>query len=310
MFNQNVYHETYNIDMFNIIDGLPPIFQLKNLFGSSLLTTSPFLTDTEFPDMDDKTQLKYGDGCIELCKKMKSDYLLIKTRLTELADIFSPRLKVTKGFVTTILDISKGENYVWRDLLNGFVRNQVRKGYKFKPGVKYGREELLKDFYHVFVVTQTQLGTPVHSFKYFSKIIGYHHSAKFFVLYLFDKPVSTALLLIKDNILYHPYTGTIQKYKPTAVNSVLYWEIIKYGIENKCTLFDMGRSFKDSGVARYKRKWGGREIQLYYCYYLYKRKSVPRYDTKRMKFLTTLWKNFMPLSIAEKIGHIFIRSVP
>ncbi len=158
--------------------------------------------------------------------------------------------------------------------------------------------------------TQTQLGTPVHSIKFFSNIIRYHPNTSFVVIYLSKVPVSAALIFLKEKQLYHPHAGTIKKYKPSSINSVLYWEIIKYGIANKCNVFDMGRSFNGSGNARFKKSWGGKEVQLYYCYYLNRKKTIPNYNSKAMKILTTAWKNLVPIYLAKNIGPTFIKSVP
>jgi len=310
MFTQDSYYDTYNIESFNIVDGLPPVYELKRKFCPSLMTTSPFVTDTEFPQMDKLARSEYADKSIELCEKLRASYLLIKTRLPELACSLGGKFEVTEGFITTILHIDKGEDCVWKHLISSKVRNHVRKGYRAKPEIKWGRCELLSDFYHVISSTQTQLGTPVHSRKFFSNIIRYHPNTSFIVIYLSKVPVSASLIFLKETQLYHPCAGTVKKYRPSSINNVLYWEIIKYGIANECDVFDMGRSFKGSGNERFKRSWGGNEIQLYYCYYLNRNKKIPNYNSKAMKLLTTAWKNLVPVCLAKKIGPTFIKSVP
>ena len=288
---------------------MPPVYRLRGFFGSSLLTTSPYLTDTAFAENDSKRLKKYLEASIELCERQKSDYLLIKTRLPEFAEILSAQFVISEEFITTVLDISQGEDFVWKKLLKTKKRNKVRKGYKQKSEVKVGRQELLKDFYRVIAITQRDLGTPVHSIKYFSNIINHHPKARLIVVYISDIPASAALLIINDSTLCHPYSGTVNKYKPTRISNALYWEIIKFGVKNNCHTFDMGRSFKGSGNAQFKKSWGGEEIQLHYCYYLNKKTSLPDYHSKTMILLTGIWSH-LPVYFTKKIGSCFIRSIP
>jgi len=309
MLNSDIYRETYGIRPFTVLDGLPPVYRLKGLFGSTLLTTSPYLTDTPFAGFDNRKLMEYAEACRELCERENADYLLIKTRQPGFAEILRPGYKNSEAFVTTILDLRGGEEPVWKERVEAKTRNQVRKGYKSEPVTRFGKHELLNDFFRVIAITQTRLGTPVHSVRYFSNIIGHHPEAHLAVVYISDRPVSAALLLVRDAVLYHPYAGTLDEVKPESVNNVLYWEIIKFGMGKGCGAFDMGRSFKGSGNARFKNSWGGEEIQLYYCYYLNKRAGIPDYGSATMKLLTRLWSH-LPVDFAKALGPRLIRSVP
>ena len=206
------------------------------------------------------------------------------------------------------MDISVGKDELWNKVISGKTRNQIRKGLSNNPVIKFGREELLDDFYNIIAATQTDLGTPVHSIKFFKNILAIHTNVYLAVIYLEGVAVSAALLLIANNTIYHPYAGTLNKFKHTCVNNVLYWEIIKYGIQNSCKSFDMGRSQKGSGNARYKNSWGGHEMQLFYAYCLKEGQSPPSYNTKEMYFLRSTWK-YIPNFLVKHMGHFFIRFI-
>jgi len=309
MFNHEVYKKSYGIKCCYIMDSFPPLFIFKPLFGNIIITTSPYFTDTHFGSHSADKWNEYVLKCVEFGKKHKASYLLLKIAQPDLiAGLDKNQFHVEHGFVKNILDISVGEDKLWGEIISGKTRNQIRKGLSNNPVIRFGREELLNDFYNIIAFTQTDLGTPVHSIKFFRNILAIHTDARLAVIYLDGVAVSAALILFADHTIYHPFAGTLNKFKHTCVNNVLYWEIIKLGIQNNCKIFDMGRSQKGSGNARYKKSWGGNEIQLFYAYCLKEGQSPPQYDTRVMHCLTSAWKH-LPVILAKNIGHMFIRYI-
>jgi len=309
MFNPEVYKKTYGFKCHYIMDGLPPLYIFKPLFGNIIVTTSPYFTDTHFGNHSADRWNEYVLKCVEFSKKHKAAYLLLKIAQPDLIEgLDKNQFHVEHGFVKNILDISVGEDKLFWETMSGKTRNQIRKGLSNNPVIRFGREELLDDFYKIIAITQTDLGTPVHSIKFFRNILTIHADARLAVIYLDGVAVSAALILFANHTIYHPYAGTLNKFKHTCVNNVLYWEIIKLGIQNSCKIFDMGRSQKGSGNARYKKSWGGREIQLFYAYCLKEGQSPPQYDTRMMYYLTSAWK-YLPAFLAKTIGHFFIRYI-
>lgn len=309
MFNHEVHKKTYGIRCYNLLDGFPPLFVFKPLFGNAIVTTSPYFTDTHFGDHSTDRWKEYVHKCVGLSKKNKAAYLLLKICQQDLiVGLDKNQFHVEHGFVKNILDISVGEDKLFGNIISGKTRNQIRKGLSNNPVIKFGGEELLDDFYNIITITQTDLGTPVHSIKFFRNILSIHANARLAVIYLDGVAVSAALILFSNNTIYLTFAGTLNKFKSTCVNNVLYWEIIKFGIQNSCEIFDMGRSQKGAGNARYKKSWGGHEVQLFYAYCLKEGQSPPQYDSKMMHYLTSAWKH-MPVVLAKKIGHLFIRHI-
>lgn len=308
-FNSEVYKESYAIGSIVVFDGFPPVLRFPTTLRGPKLATSIYFWENRGVENGSLSLDRYIMASTSLCRDLNGNYLLIKTGSEKIADKLRKIFVVDQSFVTSVLRIGEGADFVFRKVIRGTNRTQIRKGYRFKPIIRLGREELIEDFYNVFAITQTDLGTPVHSKKYISSIIKFHRTAKILVVY-FDKiPVSAALMFIHRRTLYHPFTGTINRFKPTGINSVLYWEMIKHGTEMACSYFDMGRSFKGSGNAVYKRTWGSEERQLYFCYYLHRGKEIPKYESGLMKKLTKIWSCF-PTMVSKNIGQYFIKRVP
>jgi lipid II:glycine glycyltransferase (peptidoglycan interpeptide bridge formation enzyme) len=81
-------------------------------------------------------------------------------------------------------------------------------------------------------------------------------------------------------------------------NMVLYWEMIKYSIDQKMKVFSFGRATKGSGSHKFKTQWGIEERQIYFNYSSY------QLNIRNLSFLSKLWK-ILPLEVANKVGPYF-----
>src|SRR3974390_2001234 len=50
-------------------------------------------------------------------------------------------------------------------------------------------------------------------------------------------------------------------------NYLLYWHVIKDTVANGIPLLDLGRSTPSSSVHQFKRKWGGFDADVLYCFF-------------------------------------------
>jgi lipid II:glycine glycyltransferase (peptidoglycan interpeptide bridge formation enzyme) len=180
---------------------------------------------------------------------------------------------------------------------------------KAKLVVKTGGIELSDDFYGVISEVWRNLGTPTHKKQFFEIILKtFRDRSKLIVLYLGGRPISAALIVIENNILYHPYAGTLRKFNPLSVNNVLYWKIIEHGCEHGCDAFDMGRSLHNSGTYRYKRSWGATPVPLFYTYFMTRGRKKPENNTLLARSMVNTWK-FLPVTLANALGPGLIKGV-
>tara|TARA_R110000782_G_scaffold248417_2_gene335350 strand:- start:1006 stop:1953 length:948 start_codon:yes stop_codon:yes gene_type:complete len=244
----------------------------------------------------------------ELLVNENLEFILLKTRRAIHGNDHG-FIKTDHSYFTFMLDLSIGEEKVWKNKLKSQTRNQVRKAEKQNFTIKFGNKELLSDFYKVISEAWRDLGTPTHSRKFYQLIIErMKEKAAIAVIYHEGKPVSCALLLMVDNVIYHPYSCSLNSYKSSCVNNLLYWEIIKYACENNFLSFDMGRSRKDQGTYKYKKSWGAEPIALFYNYLLREDVAMPSFDSVFYKYATTAWK-FMPLFLANRLGPSLIKNI-
>lgn len=321
MLPLDVYREAYGLGVVALPDALTArvpaeaaLVVMKSLAGHTILSTSPYLTDTEDLPTDPDAIRAYKAYALEACASLKPDYALIKTRNPAFAEMLLPEFTLSHQFVASRLDLSGGEETVWDKRLHTKRRKQVRKGAELQPRFEFGRAaNLLDDFYSVFVATQTDLGTPAHGKAYFEGIFRHDPNARVVVGYVGGRPVTGALLLVRERpqgrTLYHPYTGTLREYFSTYLNATLYWEIIKHAIQSGCAWFDMGRSFRGSGVHDFKTYWGTEDVDLVYAYWLKPGVALPAFDTPTLKLATRVW-SFLPKALARRLGPRLIKAVP
>lgn len=219
---------------------------------------------------------------------------------------------LVEDYFTFLLDLSQGKDHVWNNLIKAKTRTHVRKAEKLSSKIKFGREELLDDFYTVISEAWRDLGTPTHSKEFYSNIIkNLNGSDKwnsgFLIIYLDGIPVASACYIYDQVSIHHPYSATLNAYKKYSLNNLIYWNLILFALDKNINTFDMGRSRQDQGTSTYKKGWGAEETQLYY-YYFNKKSHTNDEDGKLVKFLINMWKK-LPLPIANFLGPKLIYKV-
>ena len=84
--------------------------------------------------------------------------------------------------------------------------------------------------------------------------------AKFYLAEHNGLYVGGRVSLIYKDIIHAYFVGVPKKYKYLNANALLNWEIIRWGVENGCKVFDFGgagKPDKDYGVREFKRQFGG-----------------------------------------------------
>lgn len=237
--------------------------------------------------------------------------ILIKSRAELLVSEDLPHVLI-KDYFTFVLDLSGGKEEVWKNKVKSKTRNQVRKTEKLDLKIKFGKTEILDDFYAVISKAWRDLGTPTHSRNFYKNIVlslnnPQSYDSSLIVIYLEGKPVSCACLIYDQYSIHHPYAATLKEFNKFSINNALYWEIIKFAIEKNIKIFDLGRSRIGQSTIKFKLSWGAEQVQLYY-YYFKKTSHKNDEDGKLIQFLINTWKK-LPLPIANFLGPKFIYKV-
>ena len=180
------------------------------------------------------------------------------------------------------------------------------------PSIKFGKEELIIDFYKVFSTNMRDLGTPVYSKEFFYRVIdAWYDKTHIVVVYINKRPVACALLLGFKEMLEIPWASALKKTNKIGINMYMYWNILNFAIDNGYDFFDFGRSSKDSGTYKFKKQWGAKPYQNYWNYWLSEGKELPQINPNNTKYklLISSWKK-LPLFISNILGPTIVKNIP
>lgn len=198
------------------------------------------------------------------------------------------------------------------------LRSQIRKAEK--NGLRYetGRsEKLLQDFYEIMVVNMRALGSPVHSYEWFKKVIEhYGEQCLIGVVYLEQAPAGGGIILMNGRQASIPWASTKAEFNRLAPNMLLYWALLAYCADHQITEFDFGRSTFGEGTYKFKSQWGAKPRPLMWQNYLNGQlvKGVPQaapssaWKTKAKQWVIALWQK-LPLSWTAKLGPMLRKQI-
>ncbi|MGQ9730172.1 MAG: FemAB family XrtA/PEP-CTERM system-associated protein [Candidatus Zipacnadales bacterium] len=159
-------------------------------------------------------------------------------------------------------------------------------------------------FYDVYATNMRDLGSPMHSLRFFEVLYDRFPEQTIIILIRSDGEVAAAAIAVwfRDTltVLCAHARRAFHRFFP---NNLLYWRLFQVAIERGCKVADFGRSPRGSGIYEFKKGWGMEEQPLYYT--LIPIRSQPRLGERRQGTLYTVFSHLWqrtPLPIARLIG--------
>jgi lipid II:glycine glycyltransferase (peptidoglycan interpeptide bridge formation enzyme) len=198
------------------------------------------------------------------------------------------------------LDLTPSEDQLFANL-DSKTRYNVRLAYR--KGVKIVEDSTaqgMDTYLQILKETTKRQQFYAHSPQYFQKMwqeLGDSGMIKIFHAVYEDTILSSWVMLIFDGVLYYPYGASRDIHRNVMANNLMMWEMIRYGKNQGCHLFDMWGSLGPNpdknhswyGFHKFKRGYGGQLVEfvgtydLVYNNLLYKLFRVG--DNLRWKFL-------------------------
>jgi hypothetical protein len=228
---------------------------------------------------------------VEIIRESEKQGYFCEWRLTTKASEF-----VFADKVTTLLPLKPGAEAQFQQL-NSNLRRKIRKSESNGIRITTGKSELLHDFYEIYSRNMHRLGSPALPERWFRNLLTDYRGGEAGIwIALFDeKPVGAAFILEYQGFYEACWFSTLHNYNRQYTSYGLYWEMIRFAVEQKGRYFSFGRSTTGSGVHKFKQQWGGEDLPLYWNYSHPQKRNV-----RKLSFLPKLWK-LLPYRLAKLI---------
>ena len=211
------------------------------------------------------------------------------------------------------LPLAADEQSQWESL-PAKVRNQTRKARREGLCIASGSpEELRRAFYRVFRVNMRDLGSPIHSERFFERASAHFgERLRFIVATLDERPVGGLVAIHFGRQVSVPWSSTLRSERRRCPNNLIYWEALRWAVECGSEVFGFGRSAPDSGTYRFKRGWGAEEHPLAWTRLAPNGSALTTRtsrDSALLRRLSKLWTG-MPVPVSAILGPRIRRFLP
>jgi FemAB-related protein (PEP-CTERM system-associated) len=275
---------------------LPLVFVPSRLFGKSL-TSMPFLTYGGLCADNEGASHGLLDEAWRLAERLHCDVLELRHTPGQKLDLPSIDHKVAM-----VLELQASEESVWEGLRSE-IRNRIRKAAREGVAVEEGGAELIPVFYEVFAENMRDLGSPVHSRRFFeSMFASVPDQVGIVCARLNGRPVAGGITVTFRDGVEMPWVSASRRFQNIAPNNAVYWHAIRQACRKGLKRFDFGRSTPGSGTFEFKRRWGAEPVQLHWQY---RERTAGRYcpTTEGTGFGLAGWAwKKMPVSLTKVVG--------
>jgi FemAB-related protein (PEP-CTERM system-associated) len=205
-----------------------------------------------------------------------------------------------------MLRLAADPDAMWKRL-DAKVRNQVRKAMHSGLAPSWCGIEALDDFYEVFAHNMRDLGSPVHSRRFFAAMLEeFAGAARLLIIREGPRAVAAGVCIAFRDTVLVPWASSLRHWRSRCPSNLLYWEVIRSACEKGLRWLDFGRSSPGSGTHRFKVQWGGSELPLHWE--TSARPSLIETDDPRYRVLIQAWQR-LPVPMTRVIGPMLRRRI-
>jgi len=214
-----------------------------------------------------------------------------------------------KFFLHT-LDLRPNLDEVFGTLDKDSVQRRIHHADRAGLMERFGRsEELLKEFYNLFVTTRGRHQLPPIPYAWFRNLIqSQGNTLEIRVAYKDEVPVAAILTLRFRDVLYYTYGCSDARFNRLGATPWVLWRAITAAKSNGAKEFDMGRTEEgDAGLLTFKNHWVSHPKQLVYWNF----PDVPGFGSVH-NWKVKLAKHFfsrMPRKVLVVTGRIIYRHI-
>jgi FemAB-related protein (PEP-CTERM system-associated) len=282
--------------------GVLPLIRVRSLLFGHYLVSMPFLNDGG-PIGSPEAVIALAAEARRLADAGRVKLLELRSR-----DALPLDLRVSRRKVTVLLDLEPDPAALFSKL-SSKLRSQVRRPQREGVEVRFGTDQI-DPFYQVFARHMRDLGTPVLPRRFFHLAAAQHGAQAWFAAaWLADRPIAGGAGLRFGGEFEITWASSLREHNAISPNMGLYWAFLERACLEGCVVFNFGRCNPDSGTHRFKRQWGGRDVQLHW-YQHGPAALTPSPDQGGLVGLgPRLWRH-LPLPVATALGPSIVRGIP
>ena len=302
-----IYEDSYNYKPYYFllqensrIVGLLPFIHQKGLL-KNIIVTSPAGILLDNPHNHNQEVFRFISN---LKNRLNASDIVIYNNYNLSHEFFVnwENIRVIKYLPDTINDLEKdiGKKRRWgvrKAEENGFTHTIIEPSFND-----------LKVFYKIYSTNYRDLGTPVHSEKFFRKQLEYlHDNIRMMIVTKDNQPVCVKWLFIHKSGILSSESAALRRFFPLRINYYQIFHAIKYSVEHGFKKYNMGRSQKETGAHSFKQSWGNCEIQEYPVYRMKNQSGISE-KKKKYKLFIKVWQK-TPLAITNIAGPILRKNM-
>jgi len=261
------------------IVGVLPLFTIKSAIFGRYLVSVPF-AELGGPLVNgEMIEPRLVDQAIQYTEENRLEYLEFRNKEPKAKDL--PQKDLYFNFSREIYD-SLEDNI---KAIPRKSRRMIRQGEKNNLSFEFGTHAI-DLFYDILARSYQHLGTPIFTSRLFHNFCtGFGDKCNILIIFNDEhRPIGGVLFFLFKNQVVPYYAGSLVHYRNLAPNDYMYWQLMKYGYENGCKIFDFGRSRADTGSFHFKRHWGFEPKALCYQYYLNTLDDLPNLSPANPKY--------------------------
>lgn len=218
-------------------------------------------------------------------------------------------LPSAKYFLHT-LDLRPSLDELFRSLDKDSVQRRIQRAQRAGLVEKCGRsDDLLRDFYALFVIARGRHHVPPIPYAWFQNLIRCQGKALQIRLAYKDRtPIAAILTLQFRDVVYYKYGGSDAPFNRFGAIPWLLWKAIVAAKSSGGLTFDMGRTEEDNtGLLAFKNHWVHQPKQLVYWKFPYA-SSLGSVGGWNLKLARRIF-SYMPDSLLTIAGRLIYRHI-
>lgn len=304
---------------YSVVGVFPLIYIKSALFGNKLISL-PFceyggpLVD-HFTKSSKTIEKVLLFSALTLASNLDVDYVEIRNPSLSVHanDVLRLGYIRRSAYVTFHINLEQGLTSLFQNLKSN-IRRPLRKALsnKLLSIISVTNYDALACLYDLYLCAQKKHGTPPHSYTLFRKLFNSFNNSdkvKMLIVVHDGEPIAGFIFWFFNKKIYY-WMGFLRYEKRHLYPTHLaFWYAIEYGIKNRFTTFDLGRTRKNDPIYFFKSRWMGVEKPLVdYLYFRSERRNLPDPAQKKYRILSNFW-SLLPLAVSKHLGPKVIRCI-